>query len=1072
LSFWLPKLMSGNDVDRGSGLGWIKDKNNVALDRICKGLDVAKIGAQNVESIPSMWARATLFEVAVLSEKSNNRSEVDLKLIGEWRGTLALLAFADLFQFNLNYIQIDFDREACLTKFRNQIPRNSILKNMGWETIYLITYNNVPFAFTSPTTLVCTGTEYKNILSREIKWFNGEYLVDPCGILTQLHKKLLAFWLLNLKKSIAGYSDTNTESILLKSILDMLDGFMSDLGYGTLETQAVHDPNQYNTIKPVIRHGFYEMVSQPLVYKDDSSSIMLKGISNRKILLYTDRMLNVEDHHVMVYGALTLDSLKHSKISEHMIGSQSLGQCSLYRGEDWLFNEEVYLIDEEKMQPDYQVNYPLCWDINGFMKNVMIVYPFRDVVLEHLSIDCIKENTRVETIQSGNDRKICVKITLELSGGRQEFSKVFEPDNIHAFLNVPLSAIWPAYDLGNRWNTYYFYNNRPYILNDYGDFTLIPYGASTMHFSENKVPMEIYTTNDYPKVLLVKYNGLDAGFIGMIRPVDTISNIESMEYGCKIGIDFGTCSSTVFYSTRNTDQPKIFKYPQRARTVTKSVHNEFTFWEQFLPYDSTNPDATTIDRYFHTLFRYYRNNPEEAIVDGNIFYAYELEYDKNYSYGGIADNLKWAADKSISAYCAKTFLEQIVIQTLLELTIMKIDIESAEWYFSYPTALSKVKVSQFRSNTESVIESCYSKILNKNINHADRYRTMTESVAAARFFLGTNQGIANNLAGGFVSVDIGGGTTDISFWQNRNQKGNYVYQTSVKIASRSLFVEPLRANRHRDVIMESLGLDTNLPADFRGSSISVEVIELSLSKNKEAYKKLARSEALPEMKGFIETISLGVSGLFYYLGMLIKKLKLEKEIDDFSPNIYFGGNGSNIFNWLNSGAAFRDTAHRAELFKQMLKIGSEIDDPVRINISSFPKAEAAGGMVVQQALIEGNENISRGEIILGEDVVLVNGITLKWNDAIDEMLLEQDIQSIDLNNVKQFISAYNSVYKDLFEERTDIIKYNDMLHKQLTNSVKDVILQMKSDKVWNKPVFLSAIEILIKDADKIGLIRI
>lgn len=1076
MSFWLPKLITGHTINKGTGTNWVSDNKSSTLTSIYEGLDIANIGSQVVESVPSMWARATLFEAALSHSKSVGQSEVDKAIIGEWRGLLALLAFADLSQYELGFTQMDFRNDPCLQKMSSQLPRNTFLKDADWNLLFLITYKNVPFAFTSPATLVCTGTDYAKVFGPEVNWFNGTRLVDPSTCLNNLHKRLLAYWLKQLFARVSSYENRIEEHLLLSVVKNMLQEFMDDLGFGNIQLDPNKDSNQGKSNKPYIEYSIFEQFTRPLVYLDEESDIILKcksGVSD--ILLFTDNMKK-EDRNVIVYGAITLDLLKNTNYSERMIGNRNLNRFKLYKGEDWLFLDDIYLVDEDKMQPEYKTNYALCWDIQGNVKNVMVIYPFKEAILEYLPIDYIKNNTKFETIQSGSVKKLRVKVTLELSGGQQEFIKEYLPQNIHSFSNVPLAAIWPAYDLGDQWNEYYFYNNRTYFNEDYKDFSLIPYGALNLKFSEENIPVEIHVTLSYPEVLIVNYNGINVGFIKMINPIEKFQNVQYLEPGCKIGIDFGTCSSTVFYSTDSNKQPRIFKYPQRSKTVTKSI-NEFHFWEQFLPYDSISPELTTIDRYFHTLFRYFNDNPEESIIHGNIFYSYNLlDYSTN-EFGGIAKNLKWAADGSINAACAKPFLEQIVKQTLLELILQKIDIFRTEWCFSYPTAFSNKQYKTLKDNSESVVRNCYERIIcrNESANQLKiKHNTMTESVSAARYFLGTNQGTVNSLAGGFVSIDIGGGTTDISFWQNRTQKGNLVYQTSIKFASRALFIIPLLESNNRDYIIDNLGLADNLKSDFRGNNIPVEDLELCLSINKDAYKKLAKNEEVSEIKSFVETVSFGVAGLFYFIGMLLKKLSVEKEINEFSPDIYFGGNGSNVFNWLNSGSIFRDSAYRADLFKDMLKAGWGMDENVSINISSTLKAEAAGGMVVHdtESLIAGQEKLDQRDIVIGEDIILINGKTISWSNSVEDSLGNEDIEAVSLDNIMRFVNEYNRVYRELFETRNDIIKYDDLMHKKLQAKVKDQVLLMKRDQQLNKPVFISAIEVLIKDADKINLMQI
>jgi cell division ATPase FtsA len=63
---------------------------------------------------------------------------------------------------------------------------------------------------------------------------------------------------------------------------------------------------------------------------------------------------------------------------------------------------------------------------------------------------------------------------------------------------------------------------------------------------------------------------------------------------------------------------------------------------------------------------------------------------------------------------------------------------------------------------------------------------MTESLAAARYFL-TLSDLAASDEKGFVCLDIGGGTTDISIWQKDNGS-NHRLQTSLRFAGRDILI--------------------------------------------------------------------------------------------------------------------------------------------------------------------------------------------------------------------------------------------------------------------------------------------
>lgn len=1068
-TFWLPRLNIDNDLDPGQDNGWVRDLNQESLKRIYEGLDISTTEVQKVESVPSMWARATLFDIAILADEKRQKNNIDKVVVEEWRGLLALLAFRDMLQFEIAFERISFDDHTLFNKYKSQLPRNSLDKSIDWNVINIIKCNNRPIGFFSPSTLVCTGSDYCAVLN-QVKWFDGQRLVDPCHIITGKHKELLAYWLLMLKESISRYEFKNTERSGPHNIMEMISQYMMDLGYPDITRQ--NDPNVYNSRLPMITDGIYKFVSAPLVFNGEITDLKLIGDypSTEGVLLYTDEMFNKEDHHVLAFGGTTLDVVKASKNSFGYIGKQKLGKNRLFKGEEWLFNDELYLVNEEYMHEDYHSNYALCWEIDGITKNVMVIYPLKREVLDHFVIDTVVSNFKVDTINEKGENKVKVQIDIKLSGGFQRFTKIYENKHVHAFTNVPLTAVWPSYDLGEHWHAYYVYNNRPNASREYTDFTIAPYtqdGNVERYIQEN---MEVNLVKSYPKVFTVSYNGKEIGFIKNIKPISTLSNSNVFQQECKVGIDFGTCASTVYYTTNREEIPKILKFPQRSNIITMSSHLH-VLMEDFLPF-STQENLTTIAQHFQTMFRYYDDNPRKALMHGNINYQYILPERSEAVFGGIATNIKWESDGSISAKCSKPFLEQIILQALLELVINKIDVKNATWHFSYPTALKNSKVEQFESNCRDILENCYKDILNLDFDPSTQLLTMTESVAAARYILNDKTASTTaSLHGGFISADIGGGTTDISIWQKRaGSEENYIYQTSVKFAGRDLFINTLRLSKDHSKILDLLELGSN---EYNNSSdTSIEYIEKCLTKDK-AYRVLSNKEQMREIKLFIETLSFGVAGLFYFIGLILKKLYQNEVIDDFKPSIYFGGNGSKLFNWLAAGGEFSSDKLRGILFQRMMMAACDGDQKVEISITKNLKAEAAGGMVVRDNLIIGKKdmNMKSSEILLGETVILADGNELMWSNSLSDLLDDCQIKTLVIDNLKGFIQSYNDHYKELFDCRQDIIRFDQQKEKDLISQILDELHRLQKNKDINKSIFLIGIDRMIGCVNQADLIN-
>ena len=86
----LPKLMDKYTVKEIDNAGVWEKGDSVVLENISESLKIAntKITSAEVDSIPSMWARPLLFEMALY----DILHLLHQRILGEWRGLLAMLA--------------------------------------------------------------------------------------------------------------------------------------------------------------------------------------------------------------------------------------------------------------------------------------------------------------------------------------------------------------------------------------------------------------------------------------------------------------------------------------------------------------------------------------------------------------------------------------------------------------------------------------------------------------------------------------------------------------------------------------------------------------------------------------------------------------------------------------------------------------------------------------------------------------------------------------------------------------------------------------------------------------------
>ena len=227
----LPPLKNGLDNIPKTGT-WQKVPG-VALNNIADNLAVTKIDSKfiDIDSIPSMWARPLLFEIALYDDEHPMHECV----VGEWRGLLAMLALKERRKFSLETRLItipdgdDGGTPEFLSALRKLLPQRTLdTAGTAWDKLYLILFEGKPIGITSPTTLVCTSIDYvKSVTVNDVPWYKPPFLCDPIATLDADEKTSVAGWLDDFSKNtIIPLPGSPIKVNLAARILD----FITDLG--------------------------------------------------------------------------------------------------------------------------------------------------------------------------------------------------------------------------------------------------------------------------------------------------------------------------------------------------------------------------------------------------------------------------------------------------------------------------------------------------------------------------------------------------------------------------------------------------------------------------------------------------------------------------------------------------------------------------------------------------------------------------------------------------------------------------------------------------------------------------
>ena len=898
---------------------WVKVPDG-ALNNIAANLGVTKIDGKfiDIDSIPSMWARPLLFEIA-LYDKDHPMHDC---VVDEWRGFLAMLALKEQRKFPLETKLItipggdDRNTPEFLQALHRLLPQRT-LDDAGtmWDKLYLILFKENPIGITSPTTLVCTSIDYINYISvNDVPWYDPPFLCDPISHLDDGEKTSVAGWLNEFhRNTITPLPDSPIKVNLALRILD----FINDLGGAPDEQPKLAATSLGMSV------GIFTGMNFPIAPKE-------------------------------------------------------------------YFTEKLFVIP--RSDAFHKQNVPLpaggntLKDVDG--KSVTPILPIAKELLNDFSVDELSKRITFAAIPAG----IEVSLRLPSPDGGPDFfvsrvyvnvkdgdAAIFDKHEIVEIPNLPVLEIWPNFRTPS-WKVYYTY------FNGKGQNTFY---AAPFPTDSGPEDVKITKTSAFPEMMICKYKNEDAGFLFIKAPSETVLDAAKT---WNIGIDFGTSSTTV-YKAESPDggPPESVTLRDRLLQITDSdLALRAEVFDNFL----SNRDEETP---LFTLFQ--ANDGFQApviddrikpLLDGRIYFVDDPKLPEN-----VISNLKWSPEP-IDRKRTQAYLEQICLQCAAEAAVNSVS--KINWRFSYPIAFSPASKLDFEGICQATIDDI---IIETGGPPTVPVSLESESIVTAKFFGGKLGGFAN----GAVCIDIGGETSDISIWQDNT----LCWQTSIRFAGRHIFLDLLKhkPNFLRDVGVTEQGIPAlRNPNDFYSQADTL--IDASINNSpKDLKAKFGIYGGKIKATPFVPLIGLGISGLFYYVGLILNYLSRETEFRKTMPNIYIGGNGSRILHWLANGE-FKPDSDSCGHLKDTLLTASGFDPKslFDLEITPKPKHEAAAGLVDEGTILKSTER--QFDFLAGE-VFTENGKDYEWTELLTAERLGNGLRSGDkLVEIETFIETFNA----------------------------------------------------------------
>ncbi|GEM_PF-632906 len=1129
----LPRLKKDTDSDKTSKLAEFKENGewrvgtSAELSALSKSLEIDEFDLSylEVDSIPDMWARPILFEMAFFNE----HHLLHKRIVAEWRGLLTMLALKEIRHLPIDCAEVripkrakpeelDKDKKAAVNESPDFLqalgdlaPEDFLTEDSDWHRLYVILFSGQPIGMTSPTTLVCTAVNYINRI-RDVAWFDGRLLQSPVNPddptksrLNEYEKNVLISWLEYVSKNLAECEITSKRaSSRCSDLIKEIGKFQELLGKtGHVEpAEELRSPTGLN-----LRHGIFSFMDKPIKSgggTTEGSYVKLKpsrmNPDPSPALLVIDKEIatqwRMRAQDVIVVGSTTLSSIPYSGL-----------------GKDRTRFADVTLVDAEWATPEMfftqklfyvaQKNaFPGSMEVEG-MPNMILqgepatpILPIQPWLLKYLSLQDLSNRFAFQKTNDGMMARL--KLPLRGKSGEGEdfiIQKEYRntESDLYALRQLPVVEVWPNFAAEN-WKAYYTYYSRNKGAKTFYASPVMPgtklerqSDKAKAKLSEDGKFIECETHRagprleqitrleqfpegfecffDIPDTSTKKFNTIAAGLILLQQPAEKRQVNE-----WKIGIDFGTTGTNVYYSDGIVD-PRPLEFHDLFWKVTDSVGDDRADTINYRFVAGKNAVAPFLSIYHDFEIADPAESRLRPLLDGHIFFK-NIGDIFNAMDQSKHTNLKWGTSQE-DRKRANAFLTQLCFQCAAEAVSQ--EAKAISWRYSFPTAFSSGDIVIFQQAWNSIVKICNQLtgigVVTAGTDGAERIadppKPKTESVASGQFFA-DKQDIKRVAPFGDkgACLDIGGGTSDISIWYNNQLR----WQTSVRFAGRNMLLNLFYQNPvfiKRFEKSSEIDLVHELATKKQETRFYAQLDVLLKEKGRNWQENLYLVAGEDSVSGFMQLIAVSLAGLIYYVGQILgalhgdEKVKFPAEI----PNVFVGGNGARMFDWLTGGGRFTVGSPISGLFKAMLIAGSGFktkESDIAIYTSPEPKSEVAYGLVSDRTRLDGINQLATDGVIAGEDFS-EGGKEKAWMKKLTEKLLHSGIsRPPSLNHFKHFLETFKD-YTKAPGNRGLIrpLEYDDFeLNACAQNLAQELgsAKLMKEDEIHVEPLFITVLK--------------
>ena len=545
-------------------------------------------------------------------------------------------------------------------------------------------------------------------------------------------------------------------------------------------------------------------------------------------------------------------------------------------------------------------------------------------------------------------------------------------------------------------------------------------------------------------------------------------------------VDFGTTNTHIEYINNHMSVSKPFDItPQDIQLATlmpasyeprgyKEMDLQYTILRELMPQLIGSDQVYNFPQ--RTVIAYSELGSEsmQALNDVNIPFTYNKEKLDQYK---TQTALKW---QNANKLLAKLYFTELLMLIRNKVLLNKGNLSKTKIVTFYPSSMLPNKITEIESDWHSLFEDYIS-------DKSDNLKLFPESIAP--FYYYSKKG---GTAGDSISIDIGGGTTDVVFFSKVDGIDKPQITTSFRFASNNIFGDGYaenNANNHplikkyyneyQRILSEKNGtlagvLDYYYKNNSSSSDLNAFLFSLEKHADLQENKDYHYSYKLKNDEQYRIVFLYFYSAIMYHIAQWLKHNQQPKPI-----NFLFSGTGAKILNIIDSSKNYTIlTEYTKLIFEKVLQ--QEYQDSIRLifDASIAKEVTGKGGLkILENDKIEFNRNKARklNRVFTLQD--LEENITYAELESNKELGVKivasvQEFNEFFLNLIKSYDDGYfvevfgiNSETLKRFEYASNL-QLNDYLNEGIA-----VLNAEQSDKqkaLNNSPFFYPIIDSIQK----------